>query len=158
MSRLWSSAYALTRSVVLRSGAPSLPWLNIGNCLVVIRGASPLGLPHTLSRAPLRRRAPFAWLARALHRSVNFSNTIRPTLVIEHRHQLYAPPNQRALPDARSLLVLGNRCADGIPESHHEELPTVVAALPADEAIGLFTRRVDVDDSRQTIQQSQRVA
>src|SRR5204863_1873529 len=30
----------------------------------LIRGASPLGLPCTLSRAPLRRRAPFAWLAR----------------------------------------------------------------------------------------------
>ena len=29
------------------------------------RGASPLGLPYTLSGAPLRRRAPFAWLARA---------------------------------------------------------------------------------------------
>jgi thiamine biosynthesis lipoprotein len=28
------------------------------------RGASPLGLPDTLSRTPLRRRAPFAWLAR----------------------------------------------------------------------------------------------
>ena len=28
---------------------------------VIIRGASPLGLPDTLSRAPLRRRAPFAW-------------------------------------------------------------------------------------------------
>jgi len=31
----------------------------------LIRGASPLGLPDTLSRAPLRRRTPFAWLARA---------------------------------------------------------------------------------------------
>ena len=30
------------------------------------RGASPLGLPHTLSREPLRRLAPFAWLA-SLH-------------------------------------------------------------------------------------------
>src|SRR5258706_374355 len=30
-----------------------------------IGGASPLGLPDTLSRAPLRRRAPFAWLAAA---------------------------------------------------------------------------------------------
>jgi hypothetical protein len=30
----------------------------------LIRGASPLGLPDTLSRAPLRRRAPFAWLTR----------------------------------------------------------------------------------------------
>ena len=29
-----------------------------------IRGASPLGLPDTRSRAPLRRRAPIAWLAR----------------------------------------------------------------------------------------------
>src|SRR5687767_12961673 len=28
------------------------------------REASPLGLPYTLSRAPLRRRAPFAWLTR----------------------------------------------------------------------------------------------
>src|SRR5687767_11662960 len=47
--------------------------------IVITRGAAPLGLPHTLSRpstslratlglsggrAPLRRRAPFAWLAR----------------------------------------------------------------------------------------------
>src|SRR5262249_56141228 len=30
---------------------------------VCVGGASPLGLPYTLSRAPLRRRAPFAWLA-----------------------------------------------------------------------------------------------
>jgi hypothetical protein len=30
----------------------------------LIRRASPLGLPYTLSRAPLRRRAPIAWLAR----------------------------------------------------------------------------------------------
>ena len=29
----------------------------------LIRGASPLGLPYTLPRAPLRRRAPVAWLA-----------------------------------------------------------------------------------------------
>ena len=29
----------------------------------------PLGLPHTRSRAPLRRRAPCAWLARALARA-----------------------------------------------------------------------------------------
>jgi hypothetical protein len=32
--------------------------------LVFVRGASPLGLPDTRSRAPLRRRAPIAWLAR----------------------------------------------------------------------------------------------
>jgi len=30
----------------------------------LIQGASPLGLPDTLSRSPLRRLAPFAWLAR----------------------------------------------------------------------------------------------
>src|SRR4029453_9276653 len=32
--------------------------------VLIIRGASPLGLPFTLCRAPLRRRAPFAWRAR----------------------------------------------------------------------------------------------
>src|SRR5688500_2271384 len=36
--------------------------------LLLTRGASPLGLPDTLSRAPQRRRAPFAWLARTLAR------------------------------------------------------------------------------------------
>ena len=43
-----------------------MPWSAV--CLLerssLIRGASPLGLPDTRSRAPLRRRAPFAWLAR----------------------------------------------------------------------------------------------
>ena len=34
---------------------------------ILFRGASPLGLPDTLSRAPLRRRAPCAWLARCAH-------------------------------------------------------------------------------------------
>ena len=33
--------------------------------VVSIREASPLGLPYTRSRAPLRRRAPIAWLARS---------------------------------------------------------------------------------------------
>src|SRR3954470_12569729 len=31
--------------------------------ITYFRGASPLGLPYTLSREPLRRLAPFAWLA-----------------------------------------------------------------------------------------------
>ena len=31
---------------------------------LIIRGASPPGPPYSLSRAPLRRRAPFAWLTR----------------------------------------------------------------------------------------------
>jgi hypothetical protein len=30
---------------------------------VSLRGASPLRTPHTLSREPRRRLAPFAWLA-----------------------------------------------------------------------------------------------
>src|SRR3954470_18940557 len=30
--------------------------------ITYFRGASPLGLPYTLSREPLRRLAPFAWL------------------------------------------------------------------------------------------------
>ena len=59
--------------------------------LMFYRGAAPLGLPHTLSRAPRRRRAPslalqrsggrpFAWLARALARSaISFLKT--PSLV-----------------------------------------------------------------------------
>src|SRR5262245_28164201 len=33
---------------------------------VLIRGASPLGLPYTVARPALRRLAPFAWLARAV--------------------------------------------------------------------------------------------
>ena len=37
---------------------------SVARILVSVRGASPLGLPYTRSRAPLRRRAPIAWLAR----------------------------------------------------------------------------------------------
>ena len=47
-----------------------------GRSYLVVRGASPLGLPDTRSRAPLRRRAPLAWLARParshLGKSVRF--------------------------------------------------------------------------------------
>ena len=46
------------------------------------RGASPLGLPHTLSRAPLRRRAPFAWLARAA-RSLIKAVIVMTTMQVE---------------------------------------------------------------------------
>src|SRR5262245_41877231 len=34
------------------------------NSSELIRGASPLGLPYTRSRSPLRRLAPIAWLTR----------------------------------------------------------------------------------------------
>src|SRR5205823_569199 len=50
-------------------------------------GASPLGLPYTLTREPLRRLAPFAWLASlrslALHTSplVNLFSTAQPRML-----------------------------------------------------------------------------
>src|SRR5947207_246241 len=56
-----SRAHSRSRQTPL-SRCPSLSFLT--------RGASPLGLPHTRSHAPLRRRAPFAWLARALTRDL----------------------------------------------------------------------------------------
>jgi hypothetical protein len=43
----------------------------------IIRGASPLELPYTRSRAPLRRRAPCAWLAS--RRSLAVSLALRPS-------------------------------------------------------------------------------
>src|SRR5688572_6452484 len=57
---------------------------------LLLRGATPLGLPHTLSRAPLRRRAPFAWLARALARD-------RGQLVLE-RWLVFNLPDRRLAP------------------------------------------------------------
>ena len=42
-----------------------------------IRGASPLGLPYTLSRSPLRRLAPFASLASLRSLAVRSSNVAR---------------------------------------------------------------------------------
>src|SRR5262245_7344381 len=44
---------------------------------ILNRGASPLGLPCTRSRAPLRRRAPLAWLARGA-RSRSLSGMVSP--------------------------------------------------------------------------------
>src|SRR5215510_1307940 len=52
--------------------------------IIFNRGASPLGLPYTRPRSPLRRLAPVTWLARALARDavidshILFRN-IRPT-------------------------------------------------------------------------------
>src|SRR5262245_23769593 len=43
---------------VLETGALPIELLSFFN-----RGASPLGLPYTLTRSPLRRLAPFAWFA-----------------------------------------------------------------------------------------------
>ena len=47
-----------------RSATPRGPRNSGSGSTFNIRGASPLGLPDTRSRAPLRRRAPIAWLAR----------------------------------------------------------------------------------------------
>ena len=47
-----------------RALALLLPGRRVRGVPDLIRGASPLGLPYTLSRSPLRRLAPFAWLAR----------------------------------------------------------------------------------------------
>ena len=77
--------------------------------VVVNRGASPLGLPHTLSRAPLRRRAPFAWLARALARVASQSG-LRPS---DSPHALSrAAPSARSVRVARSLRSLASKPAD----------------------------------------------
>src|SRR4051812_35941379 len=43
------------------STAPTAPQPACPRTLFLLRGASPLGLPNTLSREPLRRLAPFAW-------------------------------------------------------------------------------------------------
>ncbi len=46
----------------LQPGGASGPSMSGARAFFFLRGASPLGLPHTLSREPLRRLAPFAWL------------------------------------------------------------------------------------------------
>ena len=64
----------------------------------VIRGASPLGLPDTLSRAPRRRRAPLAWLARGarshLATGVRFMRRLLSftSKLVNHRSQLRTWP------------------------------------------------------------------
>src|SRR5262249_60003129 len=64
---------ALTRTVSQRCHRWPRYGLWIGSStpvpelVVITRGASPLGLPETRTRAPLRRRGPFAWLARCAH-------------------------------------------------------------------------------------------
>src|SRR3954454_16119164 len=59
-----SAASALSRRQVPQYIVPAPP-VNDRIRIDYPRGASPLGLPYTLSREPLRRLAPFAWLARS---------------------------------------------------------------------------------------------
>ena len=72
--------------------------------LDLFRGASPLGLPYTLSRAPLRRRAPFAWLARCAR-----SRLIAGCAPRTPRHaSLVGAPPPRSVRVARSLRSLAS--------------------------------------------------
>ncbi len=89
------------------------------------RGASPLGLPHTLSRAPLRRRAPFAWLARNARSLLNdrrvYGIALRLAALVLVHHRVAAhdgPPfpivsNQIAGPYAISVWADPDTTDDG---------------------------------------------
>src|SRR5688500_17480780 len=59
---------------VLETGALPIELLSFLN-----RGASPLGLPYTLSREPLRRLAPFAWARFAALARVLLASSGRPS-------------------------------------------------------------------------------
>ena len=78
MTVIWGTNYALVKSAFRELDAQAFNALRLVLASLVmtatshiarrsidsLRGASPLGLPYTLSRSPLRRLAPFAWLAR----------------------------------------------------------------------------------------------
>src|SRR5256885_1783110 len=77
MPRIGSSGWA----------APARASLSIArreSFILINRGASPLGLPYTLSRAPLRRRAPFAWLARGARSRCGDQSLRSPVLSTLH--------------------------------------------------------------------------
>src|SRR5262245_49740641 len=86
-----------------------------GSLAVLARdsGAAPLGLPDTLARAPLRRRAPFAWLARrARSRFWGCApRTPRPAL-------------SRAASSARSVRVARSPCSLAILGLRPSDAPT----------------------------------
>src|SRR5262249_44507861 len=82
------------RPVVLRIDGRLLrcaaaPGAALRRLALVNRGASPLGLPYTLSRAPLRRRAPFAWLTR--YRSFARASHAAPPCPDPHRSPTRRP-------------------------------------------------------------------
>jgi drug/metabolite transporter (DMT)-like permease len=77
MTLIWGTNYALVKSAFRELDPQAFNALRMLLASAVMattsglarrsppdRGASPLGLPDSLSCAPLRRRAPFAWLAR----------------------------------------------------------------------------------------------
>src|SRR5262249_10192870 len=62
----------------------------------LIRGASPLGLPYTRPRSPLRRLAPVAWLASLRSRASCLATPFPPA-------QPLRPPLQAPVPRLASL-------------------------------------------------------
>jgi drug/metabolite transporter (DMT)-like permease len=77
MTFIWGTNYALVKSAfreldpqafnalrLVLASALMTATSHVARRTGYLREASPLGLPHTLSHAPLRRRVPFAWLTR----------------------------------------------------------------------------------------------
>src|SRR6266566_544421 len=91
----------------------------------LLRGASPLGLPYTLSRAPLRRRAPVAWLTRCARSRVLFLATVQARFLGAHDHE-----RQHTRPDEPCAEAIERRVAGwrqgGVPPAvvanHRNEL------------------------------------
>src|SRR5436190_2381433 len=98
--------------------------------IISIRGASPLGLPDTLSRAPLRRRAPFAWC-------VPSSGGLHDAAVIER---------QRAAPDAANELAVVRGDQHG--RAPRVDLAEQVHDLEREVRIEVAGRLVGEDDHR----------
>ena len=104
------------------AAAPTAPTGRSRSASVSNRGASPLGLPCTRPRSPLRRLAPGAWLARgARSRGRGFAPRTPP-----HAPSLAAPPASRR---ARGSLA-------------------ALAALPGLRAAGASAPRISSHDHR----------
>src|SRR5882672_637146 len=95
---------------------------NVSNMSLLFnyRGASPLGLPDTLSREPLRRLAPFAWLAslRSLASSVAAPCLAVAPSIATVRSRVSREPLRRLAPFAwlASLRLLAHSSApDPVP-------------------------------------------
>src|SRR5204862_5773731 len=115
-----------------------------GNLLMVLdwdsnlfRGASPLGLPYTRSRAPLRRRAPCAWLASL--RSLASRRSLAPGASGEYLADLAQRPAERVQFLAR--VVERERRPGGRrnPEALHDGLRAVVPG-PDRHALAIHDR------------------
>src|SRR5262245_15028168 len=84
--------------------------LRPGSLLVMIRGALPLGLPYTLSCAPLRQRAPFAWLTRCRSfAGATMNRSVTHLLVLTIASVTLASTTLRAHDPGLSALEIGVR-------------------------------------------------